>query len=557
MVKEIDIKKYKKFADKTIKFEKSLNAISGTNGTGKSSLLYIISNAYKRVNKRCAWIKDENCLSIINSINSEVNPKVESLTRERMDYLDPAQGIKGNLFKVKYYDHNELEFRRHNSPKNSRYAIKPIYKNNSHDKLPQCPIIYLGLSRLIPYGEYDSEKNPVSSVRNRLPEKYQTELNDLYNEFTHYKINSINVQKLGDIKTRTQFKSDIKGVDSNTISAGEDNLYIILTALVSLHYYFDSIDSKKTIESILLIDELDATLHPSFQIKLLEKMREYAHEYKIQIVFTTHSLSALENSLLNKDNVIYLINQVTNVDVMSDPDIYKIKMHLNTLTTNDIYQDKVIPVFTEDEEARFLLDRLFEYFQNQEEFKNFIEVKRFFHLVKANLGANSLRDIFKDNKLLKNTMKAICILDGDQNVDKDKIYGIIALPGKNHFKGETGKSPEKLLFDYAEELFNKDNNFWSNNTISSRGYSKEWYLDKIKVPIDKFEKEEKNGKNKEKKRQFNKKLFNDQRDFFDLLFKNWLNNSEHESMIRKFYYDLREMFKKVAPYNGIDKNLWQ
>lgn len=52
MVKEIDIKKYKKFADKTIKFEKSLNAISGTNGTGKSSLLYIISNAYKRVNKR-------------------------------------------------------------------------------------------------------------------------------------------------------------------------------------------------------------------------------------------------------------------------------------------------------------------------------------------------------------------------------------------------------------------------------------------------------------------------------------------------------------------------
>lgn len=75
--------------------------------------------------------------------------------------------------------------------------------------------------------------------------------------------------------------------------------------------------------------------------------------------------------------------------------------------------------------------------------------------------------------------------------------------------------------------------------------------------IDKFEKEEKNGKNKEKKRQFNKKLFNDQRDFFDLLFKNWLNNSEHESMIRKFYYDLREMFKKVAPYNGIDKNLWQ
>jgi predicted ATP-dependent endonuclease of OLD family len=71
---------------------------------------------------------------------------------------------------------------------------------------------------------------------------------------------------MGDIKVRTDFDSNIVGIDSNTISAGEDNLYMLLTALVSLKYYYQSIESNNDVESILLIDELDATLHPSYQI---------------------------------------------------------------------------------------------------------------------------------------------------------------------------------------------------------------------------------------------------------------------------------------------------
>ena len=49
---------------------------------------------------------------------------------------------------------------------------------------------------------------------------------------------------MGDIKVRNEFSSNVAGVDSNTISAGEDNLSIILTALISLKYYFNSINSQ-------------------------------------------------------------------------------------------------------------------------------------------------------------------------------------------------------------------------------------------------------------------------------------------------------------------------
>ena len=118
---------------------------------------------------------------------------------------------------------------------------------------------------------------------------------------------------MGNVKTRAEFESKTEGIDSNTISAGEDNLYIILLAIVSLHYYYDSIKQTNDIESVLLIDELDATLHPSFQIKLLDILRKYATKYKIQIFFTTHSMTILEDMLSKKNNVIYLIDNITDV----------------------------------------------------------------------------------------------------------------------------------------------------------------------------------------------------------------------------------------------------
>ena len=94
-------------------------------------------------------------------------------------------------------------------------------------------------------------------------------------------------------------------------------------------------------ESILLIDELDATASIS-PIKLLELFNRYSNTYKIQIVFTTHSLSLLEYALNKKYNVIYLIDNISSVIKMETPDIYKIKMYLHSITRDDIYINKVI-----------------------------------------------------------------------------------------------------------------------------------------------------------------------------------------------------------------------
>ena len=192
----------------------------------------------------CDWINDKKCLPIIRAVNDVTNPKVESLTRGDQTYNDPAHGVKGPLFSVDYYGADTLSFRRHNSKQVTRYAVKPKYQPGTTDTLPFCPVIYLGLSRLVPFGEFKNDE-ALSSIKKNLPQQYQNEIAALYKGFTNYDISFNATKQMGDIKVRSEFTSNIEGIDSNTISAGEDNLSIILTAVISLKYYYESISPSK------------------------------------------------------------------------------------------------------------------------------------------------------------------------------------------------------------------------------------------------------------------------------------------------------------------------
>jgi energy-coupling factor transporter ATP-binding protein EcfA2 len=324
-------------------------------------------------------------------------------------------------------------------------------------------------------------------------------------------------------------------------------------SLISLKYYYECIESKNECESILLVDELDATLHPAFQIKLLKLLRQYSSEYKIQVFFTTHSMTSLEDLLEKKDNVFYLVDNVTSVTLMEEPDIYKIQMHLRSLTKKDMYYDKVIPVFSEDDEARFLINLLFDYYEEKR--PEFIGVRRLFHFVDINLGADNLENIFKDLKLLRSTMKAICILDGDHKSDLNN--NIVALPGKTEVKSGEMFSPEQLLFNYASILYGEDDDFWVNDAVISIGYGKRVYIERISNRLAEFKKQKDEGTTTKKNREFSKELFKENKDFFYLLFKRWLNDERTSSEKYRFFKELKILFRKNAQYNGINPNEWK
>lgn len=552
MIKKIQFNQYRKLKNVDLEFTPDLNVISGTNGTCKTSILHLISNSFQAVTSKCEWVNDKKSLQLIKIVNSVTNPKIESLTRGDQQYNDPAYGVSGNLYNVKYFGYSPLAFRRHNSKTANRYALKPVYKKNSGEKLPFMPVVYLGLSRLVPYGEYQND-TAVSKVKQSLPDEFKKAVAENYAHFTNYVINNTSLQQMGDIKTRAEFSSDQVGIDSNTISAGEDNLYIILAALESLKSYYASIESRNSVESVLLIDEFDATLHPYFQIALLELFKKYAEEAKIQIIFTSHSLSAIDYLIKMKANVIYLVNNITDVILMEEPTIQKINAHLNTLTVDDIYSDKCIPVFTEDAEARFLLQRLISFYEkNKIEFRG---IARFFNIPEINIGSEILTSLFHDEKLIKSQVGAICVLDGDKTTKLNDC--IITLPGKNGGQSSSKLSPENLMFAYAQKLFDDDDSFWKDRQIIDKGYTKTYYVQNIQRPLADFKAKIDVGETTEKPREFNKKLFNKYALFFDYLFKHWMNNPLNQNEVETFYKNLKIMFKKVAYIRGINPEEWK
>ncbi|MFB1372085.1 hypothetical protein ACETGN_08805 [Streptococcus pyogenes] len=231
-MEKIEFIQYRKLKNITIDFDKNINIIAGTNGTCKSSILHLISNSHQRVSNSSR----NPILSTIQKMNKIFNPKIESLARGDKKYNDPAPGMTGTLYTA-FYENYSLDFRRHNSRtvnNTERFAIKPKYKRGTSDRLPEIPIIYLGMFRLFSYGEWEGESK-FHNIINKLPKQYLDQLSMLYKKFTGYEIKfDGKLNNLGGIRSKTEFSTNTEGIDSNTISAGEDNLLTILISLVSL-----------------------------------------------------------------------------------------------------------------------------------------------------------------------------------------------------------------------------------------------------------------------------------------------------------------------------------
>ena len=152
MIKKLTFKHYRKLKEIELIFSPGINIISGTNGTCKTSILHIVSNSFKEP------VKVES-MKAIRALNNSINPKIETLTKGDKKYVDPAYGTKGVLYKAEYFDGSILEFRRKNDEDlekiKNRFRIIPKYSKEKREHLPNIPVIYMGLSRLVVSAEID------------------------------------------------------------------------------------------------------------------------------------------------------------------------------------------------------------------------------------------------------------------------------------------------------------------------------------------------------------------------------------------------------------------
>lgn len=150
---------------------------------------------------------------------------------------------------------------------------------HSYNERPDRDVFYLGVGSSVPNIETEKNKNQkIVSVRDA---NHQVANNALVRSAASYIMN----RQYTDLYYSTTGRSEYVTVQvdnaltyrSLSMGAGEQRLFKILDTLYCAPKY-----------SLIIIDELDLTLHTAALRRLLEKMVQRANEKSLQIVFTSH-----------------------------------------------------------------------------------------------------------------------------------------------------------------------------------------------------------------------------------------------------------------------------
>ena len=433
MISELEIHEFRKFNNCSISLGRYLTAIAGHNATGKSTILALLGH----------------CAELDTDIATPIGGTQYRTEFGQIMKVDAEKDIKSDnlmtftICSPKERDVIETFNYRSTVQGGNRYRILPVREidgKKTSSKM-QWPVLYLGLSRVYPFGESDKltihEDDRVSKV---LME------NMLFNYMKILNLND-NIVDVEAIDTDATKKSKLSsfGVTTENYnyianSAGQSNLGQILLAVES----FKSLNKQLGDQwggGMLLIDELDATLHPSAQKKLLDYLYSVAKEIELQVCFTTHSLYLLEhtNRYVQKSGngeavINYLLPERQGISVIINPDYDTMKYDLMMLIPPENVGVK-IKVYVEEDEAKYMAEMLLKKYEDR------------IDIISMELGCDNIIKLFKKDD---NFQKSIICLDGDSS---KKIAGIkapykdmarksmICLPDKK-------VSPERVLYSF-------------------------------------------------------------------------------------------------------------
>jgi AAA15 family ATPase/GTPase len=433
IIKQITIKQFRGFKDVSFELGNNLTVIAGQNGTQKTTLLGILTQTFS--------ISDKN-----NPMYSEkplCGGNFKSAFSEKFKLSSTYDIAKSHEWTLKISE-NDIEY---------DYPIQSIKRANDirfwkkGDKSRgsgyiQKPVIYLSLSRLFPIGE---DKNIDSSNEVQLSE---SEI--LFYKQWHNKIlilPDLNIQSTDYLASK---QKNTLGVNSNNYdwkmnSAGQDNIGKIILAILSFKRLKENF-SEVYEGGILAIDELDATLYPASQVKLIEALSQFSSRYNIQIIFTTHSLAILSKCDEIHKNIhtaksiqtIYLQKMDDRIDIIQNLSFETMKNKL-MVTLQLKERIRKIPVFVEDNEGLLFLKAILK--NNRQ--KNI-------SIFDCTLGCNQLISLAQNKVPGFRYLDSFIILDGDVKVDTKtnskvkKLDSIICLPGN--------RSPERLFAEFLHKL---------------------------------------------------------------------------------------------------------
>ena len=559
-IESLRIKRFKRFQDFTASFSRPVTIISGTNGTGKSTLLHLISNSFQRPTQEHGLTEEQS--KILSGIGHLLNLKIGKLARGDKVKNDPTGGVRGTVYSATGSKFESIDFRRHQtkSEKHPRYSLKPYYASGDKTSLPTAAVAYLGLSRLLPQGEVDDNRSKTAqhALDAVATERFVTN----YKRLTSLAVPGLNrAENLDGLKLRFEFNTEAVGIDSNTISAGQDNISVILSTLEHLAAFARS---NPPAGGIVLIDEFDATLHPDLQINLLDLLYDFYREYGIQFVLTTQSMDVIECAFESpsKFGLVYLIRQGINRAVeFENPSPRNIRMLLMNKTVDqfDGYASRKLPLFSEDDEARFFIDRLFEFVKKLE--PGFLPLLDDLQVARVKLGHLQLEQLFSSDETSGVFAGSVCVLDGDARIedgsqapegpaakDLSEPRGLAAdriayLPGSER--------PEEVLYNYLRQMLQCDSPVLASPEWVRRGYATE-HIERVLSDLD----SELGSSSGGAPRKIYKKHFSNNRPLFGFVIEAWCRDPDNSDSLIEFLTQFGRACRIASPVSGVDFTSW-
>ena len=457
-VTKVSIQRFRHLRNVEFKLGKMLTVISGTNATGKSTLLGMIGNA-------CELIIPSRPRSDL--FRHSYRTEFSEILRGAL----PGDETGSNLFRISF-DDNDFRNNRITWQKERfrliPYRDIPDSNRRSHEK-KKHPVIYLGLSRLFPIGEANHSGCTSQGI-------ILSDSEDLwYKEKAQWIMSMLDpIQEISKIKISETDRKQGFGFTTNsygplTNSSGQDNLGQILYAILAFRRLKEHLGDIYS-GGLLLIDELDATLHPSSQARLIDTLIQASRDYDLQVITTTHSLSLLEyiyhktghNNPIMFNNIesVYLTNVNGPVQIMQNANPQMVR-HEMMATSSATSPPPKIMVYTEDEEARWLLRGLLAPYAQA------------IHIVEhVSLGWREYLKLIDGDPLYFNNV--IIVLDGDardeglvQSYLSRTTSSLILLPGSVR--------PEQLIRDFLRSLTDTDE-YLANPQVRECGYNRSFFL---------------------------------------------------------------------------------
>lgn len=521
--KKVILENFRNYRNVEFCLGKKITIISGQNGVGKSNILSLISSG-SGLGKKAAL--GSNFQPEFNEFFN-IDPS-ENFTDYKIYIQYECEGKQDVTRRLSFQDYTKTGRGIRIIPRTSNYGTNKTQKEVEAEVKKEygiggaarvgIPTIYLSLSRLYPLGEKNNTKVSVRKItkRNAL---CQEDVRDRFRTWYNAVIpNAIKEDATVEIVEKTaspraSLHMDIANTPTLSQSIGQDNVGNIISALVDIYLLSKERDYAG---ALLCVDEIDVSLHPDTQIKILDLIDALSEQLNIQFVLSTHSLTFLKE-LLKKQakneedyRVVYVKDPLApHVSVQDSYELLKADM-FGSLR----FSKPKVKAYFEDEVGQNLFDLLIDAFKhiyneidskcngdvsipvlrnfsNVDDFKKIneevlhlkdvIHIKDRINEIPVYLGCETLIDLDDADKYFR---KVMIILDGDARIknskdpdSKPKIRDYLDIdfhldPSQNIRKHEKNVcflpdffAPESFLYRVIYQLSNNAveyNDFWKS-----------------------------------------------------------------------------------------------